>query len=524
MTEEPKEKEDYQFIKEEIVPKRKNKIMKKLASAGFVILMAVIFGLVAEIVMLTSENVLRKWLGIEEGERQPVDLSRPSPTVELTATLPPTETLTPTKELQETLVPTQRPVPTEIPEETGVPAVTVTPEATQTLPPSPTNGVTATMTPEAAITGEPELTASPTGGNDAPKPTGGAENITPAGEITLAPTYGPAATVAPEATPDPLYTYLQVHEQIMEVAEEVSSSLVVVEAIEEGIDWFQEIYVTRTRTTGLILANDGVDLLILVDINRISGANLIEVYFGEEVVAGRVYSMDKSYGLAVIAVPLSELSTEILRGISIGILADEDSIRVGTPVLALGAPNGYEGSMEFGMVTSLGSSLSVTDGVVSYFTTDMNDRENGYGFVVNLDGEIMGIMTHTLKKDTGDGIFSVVSLRAIQGVIVKLLNNAEQAYLGIKGQDLPRSVVVSSGLEYGVYIGEVENSSPALNAGIMAGDIIVAIGGREVSGIRELHEFLLLCSARDIVPVKIVRRAEEGLKEVTVEVPLAVKN
>ena len=84
--------------------------------------------------------------------------------------------------------------------------------------------------------------------------------------------------------------------------------------------------------------------------------------------------------------------------------------------------------------------------------------------------------------------------------------------------------MASSGLEAGVYVGEVENASPALNAGIKAGDIIVAVGEQPVAGIRELHERLLGCSTKDVISVRLMRRAEEGMKEVIVEVPLGVKN
>lgn len=493
MSEESKEKGDYQFMNERIVPKRKNKILKRLGTAGFVILMAVLFGVVANIVMLTSEDVLREWLGIEEGERQPVGLNRPSPS-------PTQEPFTPTP----TEKPSPKPTPTVTPDPTK--GAEATPEPTQEVEPTQTEVPTETVAP----TESPEPTESLT--------------VAPTESVAVSVTPEPTVTVEPTVTPDPMYGYLQVHERILQVAEEVSSSFVVVEAIEEGVDWFQEIYVTRTRTTGLVLGNDGVDLLILVDIERISGANLIEVHFDETVIAGRVYSMDKSYGLAVVAVPLSTIPEEIMKNVRVGMLATEEAIRVGLPVIALGAPNGYEDSLEFGMITSLGSTISVTDGQVSYFTTDMTDRKNSYGFVVNLNGEILGMITHTLKTDAEDGIFSVVSLNAIQSVILKLLNHEEQGYFGIKGQDLPKSMRANYNLAGGVYINEVENSSPALNAGIKAGDIIVSVAGIPVNGICEFNEILLARSTREIVVVKLMRRAEDGMREMTVEVPLAVKN
>jgi len=134
------------------------------------------------------------------------------------------------------------------------------------------------------------------------------------------------------------------------------------------------------------------------------------------------------------------------------------------------------------------------------------------------------MMTHKKKADAEDGIFSVISFNEIQSVIVKLLNNESQAYFGIIGQDLPRSVKISSGFEAGVYVSEVENASPALNAGIKAGDIILSVAGTPVGGIAEFNEVLLGRSVREIVVVKLMRRAEDGMREMSVEVPLTVKN
>ena len=175
------------------------------------------------------------------------------------------------------------------------------------------------------------------------------------------------------------------------------------------------------------------------------------------------------------------------------------------------------------MVTSLGSAVQVTDGSVAYFTTDMTDRENGYGFVVNLDGEVMGMITHTLKQNKEDGIFSVVSLQAIQSAIVKLLNNAERAYFGIKGRNLPKNQAEGYAIESGLYVNEVENASPALAAGIKAGDVIVSVSGQPVDGIRRFSDIILECSNREIVQVKLLRKAEDGLREMTVEVSLVGK-
>ena len=123
MTEEPKEKqsEDYQFINEKIVPKRKKKWLKKLGTVLFVLCLAVVFGVVSQAAFLLSGDYLKKWLGIGE-ERQTVDL--PKPTTQPRATLSPTPWPTVTPSPSPTVIPTKTPSPTEAP--------IVTPEADAT--------------------------------------------------------------------------------------------------------------------------------------------------------------------------------------------------------------------------------------------------------------------------------------------------------------------------------------------------------------------------------------------------------
>ena len=469
MTEELKEKQaqDYQFINEKIVPKRKKKWLKRLGTVVFVICMAIVFGVVAHAAYLLSGDYLKEWLGIEE-KRQEVNLVKPS--------IPPRITLSPT------------------------------PKPLKTPTPVPTLELEQTVTP----TGEPE-------------------KLTPTAEPTPSPTPSPTPVQSIGDKENPgeeelTQGYLEIYDAIRKVAAEVSDSFVMVEAIEQGVDWFQEVYEKRTRTTGLVLGNDGVDLLILVGTEQFSGATSIEVFFGETVAAGSIYSMDRDYGLAVIAVPLATLSPNVLETIQPGLLAEAEDIIVGTPVIALGAPNGYDGSMEFGMITSLGGTVSVTDGEVAYFTTNITEYVSGYGFVVNLEGEILGLITHTHKKNPVDGIFSAVSLDSIRGVIIKLLNNAERAYFGIKGQNLPTNLMEEYEVEAGVYVREVEIASPALAAGIKAGDIIISVGGEPVDGIRTFSDVVLECSTREIVKVEILRKAEDGIREISVEVSLQGKN
>lgn len=465
MTEERKETaEGYEFIKEKILPKKKSFWATKKGMVLFVIAMAVLFGVASQVVFRVSGNLFENWWG-SVNERHEVELPKP--------TTPQREEVSLTK----------------------APEKTPTPEPTD-YPVTPTEMPVPTPDVNAGTTGDTE---NPPEQTENPDNKGTAETDVKLGFIEL---YG----------------------EICRVAEEASATFVKVEAIEQGVDWFQEVYENRTRTAGIVLGNDGVDLLILVGTEQFSGATSIEVTVGEETFSGRIYSMDKDYGLAVIAVALNQIPTELMEQIQPGILAEKEDIKVGTPVIALGAPNGYENSMEYGMITSLGSKIPVTDGEVEYFTTNITEYPQGYGFVVNLEGKILGLITHTQKENSEDGIFSAVSLNSISGVIVKLLNNAERAYVGIKGQDVPVNLKKEYQLENGIYVREVENASPALSAGIKAGDIILSVGETVVENMQHFSELILECGTKDIIQVKILRNAGDGPKESVIEVSLIGKN
>ena len=225
MAEESKEKksEDYQFINEKIVPKKKNKWLKRLETTVFVIFLAVVFGIVSGTVFLLSGDYLQKWLGTEE-KRQEVEL--PKPTVKPKMTMSPT----PKPEKTPTVAPTQPPI------ERITPPITIT-----------------SGPPETETTGEPD---------------------------------DGALLTEESATKDTTDAYLQMYEAIRQVAENISDAFVTVEVIEQSVDWFKEAYEKRIRTTGLILGNDGIDLLVLIDTEQFTTATSIEVIFGEEVING----------------------------------------------------------------------------------------------------------------------------------------------------------------------------------------------------------------------------------------------
>lgn len=489
MTEHPQEKQEHPFIQEQIVSKRKKRVLKRLSTFGFVVLMAVVFGLVACAVFLTAEEPMREWLGKTDGSRQPVDLPKPT-----------TLTLTPTPTVRATVTPAPTKIPPEPTRAISTPEPTEYPEPTATVTPEPVRPV---VTPGGE---EPEPTPLPT--------------ALPTAAVTQQPEY-PVVTPGGEELE---LSYLLMYQAIRKQAEAAEKGLVSIDAVVENRDWFQEVYQTRTRTSGLVVGNDGIDLLILTDYAVMSGANAIEVtFFDDSVVNGTLFSYDADFGIAIVAVPLTQIAEETLSGTRIAILADEESIFIGEPILALGAPNGYRGSMELGMVTSLGAAVPVVDGQLRYFTTNLTNYTQGHGFLFSLQGEVLGMISHSVAENSETALSTAVTLDAIRGVIVRLLNNMEYTYFGIKGLDLPRELQEASGAAAGIYVSEVLAASPAMTAGVRSGDILIAADGKALTKMQDLTELVLSNTTKNTVTVTLLRMQGTEIRQTSVTVLLQKK-
>ena len=107
------------------------------------------------------------------------------------------------------------------------------------------------------------------------------------------------------------------------------------------------------------------------------------------------------------------------------------------------------------------------------------------------------MITHVYKENVNDEISSAISLNDIRCIIESCLNLEPIALFGIKGTDLPASMqwvrTEEGNLEllHGIYVTEVQSSSPAFQLGLKVGEIIVAMNGKEISGITQFKELLL---------------------------------
>lgn len=357
--------------------------------------------------------------------------------------------------------------------------------------------------------------------------------ITPTPKEILKPTKGPGTSQMPNQIPvkdensqedmSAIDMQIQFYEELAMLVHDVKKAFVIVTSIESGVDWFEDTYETRKDISGLLLGNNGIEFLILVNLEDIQNADMLEVTLGDGTVSeGTLYAFDSTIGLAVIGVKQEAFTDKQKMALSFAHFAPQ-SASAGMPVLALGILNGHKNALEYGMVTSTDGTVSVVDGELSYYTTNIPEYTQASGFLVNFKGEIVGMLTHTMRQEQDQEVLSAISVTKLQGILQKLLNRTVHSYCGLKLSNIPDSVLTREQLTHGVYVTGVELNSPALHCGIQSGDIIMAINGEDITSVKVFEEKLLHSIPEEAWTMTIVRGTQSAAKTLEITVTLEQK-
>jgi S1-C subfamily serine protease len=202
-------------------------------------------------------------------------------------------------------------------------------------------------------------------------------------------------------------------------------------------------------------------------------------------------------------------------------LADSRDVRVGQIAIAIGNPFGFSHSVTAGVVSALGRSLRGRSGrlIHDLVQTDaaLNPGNSG-GPLVTTRGEVIGINTAAILA--AQGLSFAIASNTARFVASRLMRDGRlrRSQIGIAGQTTPvpralartHQLAVSSGVQ----VASVGSGSPAEQAGLKAGDIVVAFDGEPVTGIDDLLRLLTGERIGAAVPVVLLRQG--GRRQVTV--------
>jgi S1-C subfamily serine protease len=210
------------------------------------------------------------------------------------------------------------------------------------------------------------------------------------------------------------------------------------------------------------------------------------------------------------------------NGLPYAQLGDSDALRVGQLVIAMGSPFGFQSTVSTGVVSALGRSMRARDGRlienVIQHAAPINPGNSG-GPLVDSRGLVMGINTAIIAMAQGLGF--AIPARTAEWVLQEILTHGRvrRRQLGIVASvtRLPRAVVRALDLvaDSGVEVREVAPRSVAELAGIRGDDVIIALAGRLVTSIDDLHRLLMTGPADQGFELTIVR----GNAQRTLQVP-----
>lgn len=281
-------------------------------------------------------------------------------------------------------------------------------------------------------------------------------------------------------------------EPVVQAVEKVGPATVKIETTQELVVdqfFFQQLETRQGVGSGVIYREDGY---ILTNHHVIADAEsiIIQLADGRSFV-GDVVGSDPLTDLAVVKVEA--------RGLPVATFADSHDLRVGQGVIAIGNPLGQDNTVTTGVVSALNRDLLVDPRQNRYLenmiqTDAAINPGNSGGPLLNQGGEVIGVTTALIEQAQGLG-FAIPSSLA-KAVGDQIISHGKPLRLGVLGGSLTPALAksireqakIDLAVERGAFLTRVLPNSPAAEAGLSQGDIVTAVNGQEIAGMRELQD------------------------------------
>mgnify|MGYP000355599271 CR=1 FL=1 len=295
-----------------------------------------------------------------------------------------------------------------------------------------------------------------------------------------------------------LADYQAVQNQLYSVGASASKFVVGVTGVTDATDIFNNSYETEGQGVGVILRDNGKQLIILTEKNVVDKADKLSVTFVNDMMAdAALVKYDSNTGIALISV--------VTRGASA--IALEANYAILT-----------------GLVTSTTNELSAQDNNYSVLTTDIASNKLQSGILINTDGQVIGLSLQDFNPAEENNTLTAVSISDLSPVIEKLESGADVPYIGITCTTVTEKIANRYNIPKGVYIKQVTMDSPAFVSGLQSGDVIVAVNNTDVSNVSAYNTQLMKQKPEDTCNLKVKRKGSNGYTEITCQVKIGVMN
>ncbi len=283
--------------------------------------------------------------------------------------------------------------------------------------------------------------------------------------------------------------------------------------------------------SGIIVSKTDSELLIVTNNHVVADSSSLSVQFADgKSVDAEIKGTDANADLAVIAVKLSDISSDTLSAIKVAEFGDSDAAEVGDQVVAIGNALGYGQSVTTGIISAKNRDIDTENGTESgLMQTDaaINPGNSG-GALLNMDGQVIGINVAKYSSTDVEGMgYSIPSAKAktvidslSQKTTRSIVSDADRGYLGIQAKTVDSETAEAYSMPQGVYIYKITEGSAAANSGLQEKDIITAFDGQSVSSNDDLTGLLDRYKAGETVTITVKRPNGSSYEEKQVSVTL----
>ncbi|MFI5327048.1 MAG: Do family serine endopeptidase [Candidatus Rokuibacteriota bacterium] len=266
--------------------------------------------------------------------------------------------------------------------------------------------------------------------------------------------------------------------------------------------------------SGVIIDKRG---LVLTNFHVVKGADEILIRLSDKrEYRGQILGTDPKTDLAVVKFQPD-------HEITVASLGNSDALRVGEWAIAIGNPFGLDQTVTVGVISATGRSDVGIATYENFIQTDASiNPGNSGGPLVNLKGQVIGVNTAIVAA--GQGIGFAIPINMVKRVVDQLVDKGKvvRGWLGVALQPLSPDLAQSLGLAgtNGAVVGSTITGSPAAQAGLQQGDVIVAYDSTPVDDYRHVQRLVAETRVGKSVTLQIVRKKQKMDVAVTIaEVP-----
>ncbi len=224
-----------------------------------------------------------------------------------------------------------------------------------------------------------------------------------------------------------------------------------------------------------------------------------------------VVGIDSESDLAVLKIKTDKILPELEMG-------DSDDLMIGETVIAIGNPFGFSNTVTTGVVSAVNRSIQAENRVYhDFIQTDASiNPGNSGGPLLNIDGELIGINTAIYKN--AEGIGFAIPINKAKKIVSDLITYGEviPAWIGLYVQDIDKRLAQYLGVApgSGILVQGVEKGSPAAEAGIKDGDVLLSMGTDPVRSVEDYRYLLRTYKKGDSIGLTLQRAGKMIKKSV----------